>query len=151
VNSSASIERRNYWRGSEGPAIKQILFKFIPNTTRASISEERRSTPDCDVSVGQAPRSRSDSRRVGPSHAGNAYEHVTLMQRNVPAFQGRSRAPRPDVCHRSQPHRENHSRRLAPITNGPIQPVSWAFSDDTVKYGFDPDRARALLAEGRLG
>ena len=37
---------------------------------------------------------------------------------------------------------------LAPVTHGPIQPVSWAFTDDTVtRYDFDPARARALLDE----
>ena len=36
---------------------------------------------------------------------------------------------------------------LAPVTHGPIQPVSWAYTDDVTKYPFDPAKARALLDE----
>jgi peptide/nickel transport system substrate-binding protein len=34
---------------------------------------------------------------------------------------------------------------LAPVIHGPIQPVSWAFTDQVAHYDFDPARARALL------
>ena len=33
------------------------------------------------------------------------------------------------------------------MTHGPIQPVSWAYTDAVTKYAFDPARARALLDE----
>ena len=36
---------------------------------------------------------------------------------------------------------------LAQVTHGPIQPVSWAYTDEVTKYAFDPARARALLDE----
>src|SRR5262249_4231804 len=36
---------------------------------------------------------------------------------------------------------------LAPVAHGPIQPVSWAYTDHVAKFAFDPARARALLDE----
>jgi peptide/nickel transport system substrate-binding protein len=36
---------------------------------------------------------------------------------------------------------------LAPVAHGPIQPVSWAYTDDIARYAYDPPRARALLDE----
>src|ERR1019366_9221336 len=34
---------------------------------------------------------------------------------------------------------------LAPVADGPIQPVSWAYTERIARYPFDPKRARALL------
>src|SRR4029450_8730280 len=36
---------------------------------------------------------------------------------------------------------------LAPVAHGPVQPVSWAYTDQITRYAFDPARARALLDE----
>jgi len=36
---------------------------------------------------------------------------------------------------------------LAPVTHGPIQPLSWAHAADITKYGYDPPRAQSLLDE----
>jgi peptide/nickel transport system substrate-binding protein len=33
------------------------------------------------------------------------------------------------------------------VTHGPVQPVSWAYTDRITRYDFDPARARALLDE----
>ena len=78
---------------------------------------------------------------------GNAYEHVTLNERTVPAFA--------DVrVRRALLHaldRELYTKTildgLAPVAHGPIQPVSWAYTDKIVTYAFDPAKARALLDE----
>ena len=36
---------------------------------------------------------------------------------------------------------------MAPVTHGPVQPVSWAHNPNVRTYGFDPVRAAALLDE----
>jgi len=36
---------------------------------------------------------------------------------------------------------------LAPVAHGPVQPVSWAYTDQIAHYAFDPGKARALLDE----
>lgn len=138
----------NYWRGGGLPAIKQILFKFIANTN-TRINQLK--SGEVHV-VAMMPWDKNREVEGVPGVVvhrtpGNAYEHVTLNQSSVPAFA--------DVrVRRALMHaidRELIVRTildgLAPITNGPIQPVSWAFTDDTVKYAFDPAKARALLAE----
>src|SRR4030095_3429895 len=76
---------------------------------------------------------------------GNGYEHVTLNQRSMPAFadlrvrQALTHAVDRALISTSLP------RGLAPITHGPVQPVSWAHNPSVRTYSFDPARARALL------
>jgi peptide/nickel transport system substrate-binding protein len=36
---------------------------------------------------------------------------------------------------------------LAPVADGPVQPLSWAYTDQVRHYGYDPQRTRALLDE----
>ena len=142
----------NYWRGSGLPAIEQILFKFIANTnTRIN---QLKSGEVHLVAMFPWDKHREVEAIAGITvhrTPGNAYEHVTLNQRSVAAFK--------DVrVRRALMHAVDRDlivrtilEGLAPITNGPIQRVSWAFNDDTVKYAFDPARARALLAEAGVG
>jgi peptide/nickel transport system substrate-binding protein len=79
--------------------------------------------------------------------AGNSYEHVTLNERSVEAF--RDVRVRRALIHAID--RELIVRTildsLAPVIHGPIQPVSWAFTDQVAHYDFDPERARALLED----
>jgi len=78
---------------------------------------------------------------------GNAYEHVTLNERQFPPFA--------DVrVRRALIHaldRELFTKTildgLAPVAHGPIQPVSWAYTDRITRYPYDPARARTLLDE----
>ena len=78
---------------------------------------------------------------------GNAYEHVTLNERQFPPFA--------DVrVRRALLHaldRERYTKTildgLAPVAHGPIQPASWAYTDHVTRYRFDPVRARLLLDE----
>jgi len=78
---------------------------------------------------------------------GNAYEHVTLNERQFPPFAD-VRVRRALI---SALDREGYTRTildgLAPVAHGPVQPVSWAYSDRIAHYRFDPAKARALLDE----
>jgi peptide/nickel transport system substrate-binding protein len=142
----------HYWRGDGFPRIRRLMFKFIANTnTRIN---QLKSGEVHLIAMFPWDKHREVEAIPGVSvhrTPGNAYEHVTLNQRNVPAFT--------DVrVRRALMHAIDRDlivktilEGLAPITNGPIQAVSWAFSDDTVKYAFDPAKARALLAEAGWG
>ena len=136
----------NYWRGTA--AIKTLIFKFIANTnTRINQLKSR----EVDMVV-MFPWDKHREVAAIPgvtvhSTNGNGYEHVTLNQRAMPAFA--------DVrVRQALTHAVDRTlisttilEGLAPITHGPVQPVSWAHNPNVRTYGFDPVRARALLDE----
>jgi len=135
-----------YWGGT--PKIARLLFKFLPNTN-TRINQLK--TGEVHV-VGTVPWDKHREIADVPGLVvrrtpGNAYEHVTLNERQFPAFA--------DVrVRRALTHAVDRDLivrtildGLAPVTHGPIQPVSWAYTDAVTKYAFDPARARALLDE----
>jgi peptide/nickel transport system substrate-binding protein len=138
----------HYWRGDEFPKIRRLLFKFVANTN-TRINQLKNGEVHV-VALVPWDKYREISRMpsiVVHKTPGNAYEHVTLNERRVPAFE--------DVrVRRALIHaldRELYARTildgLAPVANGPIQPVSWAYDERVTTYAFDPGRARSLLDE----
>jgi peptide/nickel transport system substrate-binding protein len=138
----------HYWRGDEYPKIRRLLFTFIANTN-TRINQLK------SGEVHVVPLVPWDKHRelaglpsiVVTRTPGNAYEHVTLNEKHFPPFAD-VRVRRALI---SAIDRDEYARTildgLAPVANGPIQPVSWAFSDHVTKYPFDPGKARALLDE----
>jgi peptide/nickel transport system substrate-binding protein len=138
----------DYWRGAGVPKIKTLVFKFVPNTnTRINqlksgevqmvvmmpFDKHREAAAIPGVSIHRTP--------------GNAYEHVTLNQRQFPPFADlRVRRALTHAIDR-QLIATTILDGLAPVTHGPIQPVSWAHNPEVRVYPFDPARARALLTE----
>jgi peptide/nickel transport system substrate-binding protein len=135
-----------YWRGT--PKIAKLLFKFLPNTN-TRINQLK--TGEVHV-VATVPWDKYREIADVPGLVvrrtpGNAYEHVTLNQRQFQVFA--------DVrVRRALTHAVDRDLivrtildGLAPVTHGPIQPVSWAYTDAVTQYAFDPSRARALLDE----
>ncbi len=138
----------NYWRGAEVPAIQTLLFKFIANTN-TRINQLKSGEVDMVVMF---PWDKHREVAAIPGVTvhrinGNGYEHVTLNQRALPAFadvrvrQALTHAiDRPLIS-------TTILEGLAPVTHGPVQPVSWAHNPNVRTYGFDPVRAKALLDE----
>jgi peptide/nickel transport system substrate-binding protein len=76
---------------------------------------------------------------------GNGYEHITLNERHFPAFTDlRVRRAIAHAIDRALIARTILDG-LASVANGPIQPLSWAYTDSVTTYAFDPPAARALL------
>lgn len=138
----------DYWQGDSLPRIQRLLFKFIPNTT-TRVNQLRSGEVDVTALL---PWDQYRAVKEVPGLSiqrimGNSYEHVTLNERAVPAFR--------DVrVRRALIHAVDRELivgtildSLAPVIHGPIQPLSWAFTDSVMHYPFDPDRARALLEE----
>src|SRR4029434_1948857 len=124
------------------------MFKFIANTN-TRINQLK--AGEVHV-VALMPWDKYREMREVPSvvihrTTGNAYEHVTLNERQVPAFA--------DVrVRRALAHALDRELfvntildGLAPVAHGPIQPVSWAYTDRITRYPYDPARARTLLDE----
>jgi peptide/nickel transport system substrate-binding protein len=135
-----------YWQGHGQPRIKTLLFKFIPNTN-TRINQLKSGEVDMVVmfpwdkhrEVAAIPGVRVQRTD------GNGYEHVTMNQRAFPAFA--------DVrVRQALTHAVDRElitttilEGLAPITHGPVQPVSWAHNPQVRQYPYDQARAKALL------
>src|SRR5262249_5602147 len=126
----------NYWRGT--PAIAKILFKFLPNTNTRINELKTREVHLVATVPWDKYRDVADTPGLAIRRTpGNAYEHVTLNERRVPAFT--------DVrVRRALTHavdRELIVRTildgLATVADGPIQPVSWAYTNQVLKYPYD--------------
>jgi peptide/nickel transport system substrate-binding protein len=136
----------DYWRGDSLPAIRRIVFRFVANTS-TRMNQLRGGEIHVTALV---PWDKYREVRAVPGLTihmmpGNSYEHVTLNQRSVDAF--RDVRVRRALTHAID--RELIVRTildsLAPVIHGPIQEVSWAFTDQVARYDYDPTRARALL------
>lgn len=137
-----------YWRGAEFPKIGRLLFKFIPNTT-TRINQLRSGEAHLAALV---PWDKYRELKDVPGLTihrmmGNSYEHITLNQRQVAAF--RDVRVRRALIHAID--RELLAKTvldgLAPVIDGAIQPLSWAYTDSVRKYPFDTAQAKALLDE----
>ena len=138
----------DYWQGAQYPKIARILFKFIPNTT-TRINQLKSGEAHVAALV---PWDKYRELKEVPGLTihrvmGNSYEHITLNERQVPAF--RDVRVRRALIHAID--RELLSRTildgLAPVIHGAIQPLSWAFTDSVRKYPYDTAAASALLSE----
>ena len=138
----------HYWRGDSAPKIRHLMFKFIPNTN-TRINQLKSGEVHVAALV---PWDKYREVAEVPSIAvhrtpGNAYEHVTLNEREFPPFA--DIRVRRALIHAID--RELYARTildgLAPVVDGPIQPISWAYTGDIRRYAYDPDRARRLLDE----
>lgn len=138
----------HYWRGDSLPHIARLMFKFIPNTnTRINQLRAGEVHVVALVPWDKAREVRGLPGVVLHERVGNSYELVNLNAQRFPAFRD-IRVRRALI---SAIDRELIARTildsLAPVVHGPIQPVSWAFTDDVQRYPFDIEHARALLDE----
>jgi peptide/nickel transport system substrate-binding protein len=138
----------HYWRGDGHPKIRRLMFKFIPNTN-TRINQLRSGEVHL---VALVPWDKYREIAGLPSIVvhktpGNAYEHITLNERHFPPFA--DLRVRRALIHAID--RQTLTRTildgLAPVADGPVQPLSWAYTDQVRRYGYDPQRTRALLDE----
>jgi len=138
----------HYWRGDEYPKIRRLLFRFVANTNTRINQLKAGEVHVVALMPWDKFREMQDvSSLVIHRTTGNAYEHVTLNERQVSAFA--------DVrVRRALIHaldRELYVKTildgLAAVAHGAIQPVSWAYTDQVARYPFDPVKARTLLDE----
>lgn len=136
-----------YWQGRPA-AITTLTFRFIANTN-TRINQLKNGEVDMVVMF-PWDKHREVAAIPGVSvHRidGNGYEHVTLNQRAFPAFADvRVRQALTHAIDRGLIS-TTILEGLAPVTHGPVQPVSWAHNPQVRQYAFDPARARTLLDE----
>jgi len=136
----------NYWRGT--PKIAKLMFKFLANTN-TRINQLKSGEVHLVATVPwDKYRELSDvTGLVIHRTPGNAYEHVTLNERRFPPFADVRVRQALTMAVDRELIAKTILDGLAPVTHGPIQSVSWAYSDDVKKYPFDIARARGLLDE----
>jgi peptide/nickel transport system substrate-binding protein len=143
------LERADgYWRGPEYPKIKQLLFRFLTNTTtRINLLKSGEVHMVALVAWDKVRELEAVSGLRMNRVVGNGYEHVTLNQKHFTPFadvkvrQALAHAVNRDLLVRTILDGQ------VEVVNGPIQPLSAAYEPEVQTYGFDPVRARALLTE----
>ena len=138
----------DYWRGAEQPKIRQLLFRFLANTTtRINLLK----SGEVHM-VALLPWDKV--REVEPlpgvrlnKVVGNGYEHITLNQRNFPAFADvRVRRALTHAVDRASMVRTLLDEQVS-VVNGPIQPLSPAYEPTVTSYPYDTVAANRLLDE----
>jgi peptide/nickel transport system substrate-binding protein len=136
----------HYWRGDAYPKIRRLMFRFIANTNTRINQLKSGEVHLVALVPWDKYREIADLPSIVVHKTpGNAYEHVTLNERQFPAFADvRVRRALIQAIDRTTIARTILDG-LAPVADGPIQPLSWAYTDRITHYGFDPARARDLL------
>jgi peptide/nickel transport system substrate-binding protein len=137
-----------YWRGTGYPKIKQLLFRFIANTS-TRINQLR--AGEVHV-VALVPWDKVRELKGLPSIRlnrvlGNGYEHITLNESKFAPFTDvRVRRALAYAVDRQTIVKTILEDEVT-IVNGPIQPLSWAYEANVTSYAYDPAKAKALLDE----
>ena len=136
----------SYWRGAEFPKINRVLFRFLANTTtRINQLKSGEVHVVALVPWDKVRELRGVSTLRLNQVLGNGYEHVTLNQRKFPAFQDlRVRRALAHAIDRDLIVRTILDS-LVTTVDGAIQPRSWAYEPDVVKYPYDTAAANKLL------
>ncbi|MCA2993150.1 peptide ABC transporter substrate-binding protein [Gemmatimonas sp.] len=137
-----------YWRTGRAPKIRQLLFRFLTNTTtRINLLKSGEVHMVALVPWDQVRGLRTVPGLRLNTVVGNGYEHVTLNQRQVPAFA--------DVrVRRALAHAVDRPLLVktildgqVEIVNGPIQPLNPAYEPNVARYDYDTATANRLLDE----
>jgi peptide/nickel transport system substrate-binding protein len=135
-----------YWRGA--PAIKKLLFRFLPSTnTRMNQLRSGEVHVVDTVALDKVDEVEGIPGITLSRIMGNSYAHVALNLREVPAF--RDLRVRQAVAHAIDRRAiaEEVLGGVVGVVDTVIQPMSWAFDPQVKAYPYDPVRARELLRE----
>lgn len=138
----------NYWRGAEYPKIKQLLFRFLANTsTRINLLKSGEVHLVALVPWDKVRELAAVSTLRMNRVVGNGYEHVTLNQRHFAPFADvRVRQALAHAVDRPLLVRTLLDGQVE-VVNGPIQPLSPAYEPQVATYPYDTTKANALLEQ----
>jgi peptide/nickel transport system substrate-binding protein len=134
----------NYWRGHEYPKIDKILFRFVSNTTTRINQLRSGEVHVVAVVPWDKVRELAGLPAIRLNRVlGNGYEHVTLNERQFPPFADvRVRRALAHAVDRDAIAKTVLDGQVS-VVNGPVQPLSWAYTPDVTTYPYDtavPDR-----------
>jgi peptide/nickel transport system substrate-binding protein len=136
----------NYWRGTQYPKIDKVLFRFIGNTT-TRINQLRSGELHLVALIPwDKVRDLNNVSSIRLNHIlGNGYEHLTLNEKQFPAFRDvRLRQALAHAVDRDAIVKTVLDNQVT-IVNGPIQPLSWAYDPNVTVYAYDTAKANKLL------
>ncbi|MFN5600171.1 MAG: peptide ABC transporter substrate-binding protein [Gemmatimonas sp.] len=144
----------DYWRGGGQPKIRQLLFRFLANTTTRINLLKSGEVHLVALLPWEKVREVQPLARLRLNKVvGNGYEHVTLNQRHFPAFADvRVRRALAHAVDRASMVRTLLDEQVS-VVNGPIQPLSPAYEPTVTSYPYDTVAANRLLDEAgwRMG
>lgn len=135
----------NYWGGA--PKVKNLVFRNIPETASRSIEVE---TGGVDVAIGIQT---TELDRLG------ANPDVTVFRRESPSINflafNNSKAPFNNTKVRQAVNMAINKEAIfnvvyqgtGVIATAPMSKVVWAYNEDLVPHEYNPEKAKALLAE----
>jgi len=138
----------SYWRTGAPPKIKQLLFRFLTNTTtRINLLKSGEVHMVALVPWDQVRELTPISAVRLNKVVGNGYEHVTLNQRQYPAFADlRVRQALAHAVDRPLLIKTILDGQVE-VVNGPIQPLNPAYEPNVKRYDFDTTLSNRLLDE----
>lgn len=144
-SEESALLRANDEYFGERPHIRYLKFKFYPNAKAAITALERGEVEGVSylppTEMGRV-NELADVEAYSASLAGYTVLYFNL--RREPFF---DRLVRQAIAHAIDREflANEVSRGLGDPLEGPILPVSWAYSPDVQRYPYDPDRSRELL------
>ncbi|WP_138205890.1 ABC transporter substrate-binding protein [Haloimpatiens lingqiaonensis] len=135
----------NYWKGE--PKIKTVILKAV--TAENMMQQIKAGEIDvCRVSA--KPENVQELKEAGflnmQLYPGNGYGYMGLNLRNEKFKDKRVRQALAYGLDRKG-FANAYFGEYADVCNGPVSPVSWAYTDDLNKYEYDADKANKLLDE----
>lgn len=137
-----------YWQTGRPAQIRQLLFRFLPNTTtRINLLKSGEVHMVALLPWDQVRGLRDVPGLRLNKVVGNGYEHVTLNQRHFPAFADtRVRQALAHAVDRPLLVKTILDGQVE-VVNGPIQPLSPAYEPNVPRYAYDTAAANRLLDE----
>lgn len=135
----------NYWGGK--PKVDHLIFKEYPEAQAAVLALKRGEIQILgDVSTQSIPAIKSDANLELVTQPGLAISGVAITNDVKPFDDVRVRQALNYAVDKEAINKALY-QGLAVTMTSPIPPAQWSFDKSLKGYPFDPDKARALLAE----
>ncbi|OGG45637.1 MAG: peptide ABC transporter substrate-binding protein [Candidatus Handelsmanbacteria bacterium RIFCSPLOWO2_12_FULL_64_10] len=143
------LERNpDHWRGA--PGLDRLVFRCIPDNSVRLLELKKGTIDGMDNLIPDfLPEIQKDPNLQFMSQPGMNVGYLAMNGDRPPFDNVQVRRAVNHAVHK-QALVDNLFQGLAVPAKNPIPPVMWGYNDDAPGYAYDPDRARALLAEAGL-
>ncbi len=141
------VRNENYW--GEKPALKEIVFRFIPdtNTQTASLQSGEVNFIDPPPDIGLLPKLRSYSGVKVQVKAGTIWEHIAFQVEKVPNLKIRQAVAY--AIDREQIINEILKGQVDPLQSFIVPDQKPYYTPAWADYTHDPDKAKDLVQQAK--